>query len=272
LSLWKNRPDITLRCLGRKDIDLAQPDEVRDVLEASEFDILINPAAVSGLEQCLDHPEEAYAVNALSPGVMAAVCEEKGCRLVHFSTDYVFGGETSTRLDEGAVTHPVNIYGRTKEAGEQAILAASPSALICRVSWLFGPGPASHFDSTIERARRGEPMKFITDKFSVPTYTHDIVAWVEALLTNKTAGIYHLCNAGEPESWHSYSKSICQIAQELQLLEHPPQIDSLRLADAHFFRDPRPQHTAMLPQRLISEGIVTPRHWKSAAEDYLKIR
>lgn len=272
LSLWRNHPSFDLQVVNRADLDLSQPEQVKDYLHAQEFDALINPAAVSGLEQCLDNPGLALAVNTLTPSIMAEVCHAKQAQLVHFSTDYVFSGAEDSRLTETAATGPVNTYGRTKLAGEQAVLEASPQALVCRVSWLFGPGPESHFDSTLRRAADGETVSLIADKFSVPTYTHDVVSWTELLLKQRRTGTYHLCNASEPESWHSYGETICALAQKHNLLTQSPNFSPSTLEDAHFFRDPRPRHTAMLPERLINEQIANPRHWKEAAEEYLKIR
>lgn len=279
LSLWKSDDRYDVRVITRQDIDLSKPEEVKCFLRGEEFDLLINPAAMSGLEECLDAPDLACAVNVESPRAMAGICREKGARFVHFSTDYVFSGEDGDGGGNGKCetdpTGAVNVYGSTKLRGEQAVLGANAEALICRVSWLFGPTTPdrpSHFDNVIDRALAGESQNLIADKFSVPTFTHDIVDWVGLLLDRQTSGIYHLCNSGGPESWHSYAEKICHLAQEAG---HEVDVDGLHassMADAHFFREKRPIHTAMLPDRLQKEGIVSPRHWLEAAEVYLKIR
>ena len=289
LSLWGHHDSgYELFVLNRSDLDLSRPREVRSRLDAlwrdGRFDLIVNPAAVSGLEQCLDDPDLAQAVNVDSPRVMAEFCEEKRIRLVHFSTDYVFGGELEGRKTETDQVGPINVYGASKLAGESAVLAACPAALICRVSWLFGPlgsAQASHFDQVLDRAIRDEVQHLIGDKYSVPTYTHDIVAWVQLLLESNGSGIYHLCNAGEPESWLSYAQKVCDLAQRHErdggvgsggddvVLG---QFREISIASADFFRDARPVHTAMVPARLMQEGVVTPRHWLDAAQEYLKIR
>ena len=275
LSLWQNDADLDVRVLTRQEADLAQPDEIARFLREAEFDVLVNPAAMSGLEQCLDAPDEARAVNVDSPKIMAQMCREKGARFVHFSTDYVFGGHEEGRKIETDPASAVNVYGRTKLAGEQAVLDANAEALVCRVSWLFGPASPerpSHFEHVLTRALSGEIQHLIADKYSVPTYTHDIVGWVRILLSNKSSGIYHLCNTGEPESWFSYAEKICTLAQGCGYELGDYQLVRSALDEAHFFRDRRPVFTAMLPGRLESEGLATPRHWLEAAEVYLKIR
>ncbi len=270
LSLWGDDPKYDLSVLTRADADLAQPDILRRVLGEIEFDVLVNPAAMSGLEECLDAAELARKVNTVSPQVMAEVCHEKGAKLVHFSTDYVFAGDVEERKRECDPAQAVNIYGATKLAGEVAVMKASDQALVCRVSWLFGPTSAqrpSHFDHVIERALRGESQYLIGDKYSVPTFTHDIVEWVSKLIDHEASGLYHLCNAGEPESWLSYGKKVCDLAGI-----STSKIQEATLEEADFFREKRPVFTAMLPERLVDEGVATPRHWTEAAQVYLEIR
>jgi len=284
LSLWGaegseggENSEVELRALTRDDLDLACPDGVCGSLEnlwsEGEFDVIVNPAAVSGLEECLDQPELAWAVNVKSPRVMAEFCAQKGIPLVHFSTDYVFDGLRPGRKSEADPVGPMNEYGRSKRAGELAVIAACPEALVCRVSWLFGPSTPdkpSHFDHVLRRAMSGETQRLIADKYSVPTFTYDIVSWVQALLDRSCAGIYHLCNSGEPESWMSYAAVVCELADELGFDVNSQSLEGMPLADASFFRELRPQHTAMVPRRLIDERVAFPRHWQIAAEEYLK--
>ena len=110
-SLWANDPDVTVRPLTRDDADLSQPDTLREILREHDFDTLINPAAVSGLEECLDQPELAHAVNVQAPTVMAEICQEKCARFIHISTDYVFDGLTPGKKSETDPTSPINPAG-----------------------------------------------------------------------------------------------------------------------------------------------------------------
>jgi dTDP-4-dehydrorhamnose reductase len=265
--------------LMREDLNLASPESVRAVLERlwSEggFDGVVNPAAISGLEECLDQPDLARAVNVESPRVMAEFCAEKKIPMVHFSTDYVFDGEREKRLTEGDPAGAINVYGASKLAGERGVLDACPSALVCRVSWLFGPagpGRTSHFENVLTRAISGDVQYLIGDKYSLPTFTHDIVRWVEALLSRGSSGVYHLCNTGEPESWMSYGVKICELAESAGYDVAGARLEEVSMEGASFFRDRRPVHTAMLPVRLIEEEGVVPRHWYEAAKEYLEMR
>lgn len=275
LSLWGRDPDYELITPARQELDLSEPKQVRAFLRRTDFDVLINPAAITNLEVCPDHPELTTRVNTDSPRVMAEVCREKGARLIHFSTDYVFSGEDPGMKTEQDATGPVNMYGESKEAGERAVMAADESALVCRVSWLFGPTPVGrpyHLDNVLKRAEAREQQDLIADKFAMPTYTHDIVDWVELLLQAQTSGIYHLCNSGEPESWYSSAKKVCELAMEAGYELDASRLVPTSIHDAVFFSEKRPVHTAMSPARLVDEGIAQPRHWLEAAALYLKMR
>lgn len=268
-----------LRAASRAQLDLSRPDALAAGLDAIwrqwRFDVLINTAAMSSLEDCLDQPELAQAVNVESPAEMARFAAKRGVRMIHFSTDYVFGGEREGRCYEADEARPRNVYGRTKLEGERRVRSACPEAVIARVSWLFGPlhgAKPTHFDHVLERAASGHEQTLISDKYSVPTFTYDVVEWSERLLQSEHAGVFHLCNAGQPESWFSYGRQICRLAAQAGLPVDGAQLLASSLREAVFFRDPRPVHTAMVPSRLIETGLAHPRHWLEAAGDYLKMR
>ena len=277
----------------RRDLDLSSPQTIKQQLETlwnkNPFDAIINPAAISGLEECLDQPDLAHAVNVKSPQMMAEFCQEKNIQMVHFSTDYVFDGQEKQRKVETDQASPINVYGATKRKGEIAVLSTFPDALIARVSWLFGPskhGKPSHFDNALTKAKSKQTTQLISDKYSVPTSTYDIVHWVSRLIevrnqekntppspTNNPqigTGIYHMCNVGDPESWLSYAQKICSLATSMGFELQPDIFQPIHMEKVDFFREKRPIHTAMHPKRMIDEGILTPRHWLEAAKDYLK--
>ena len=143
ISSWQSNPQVSVQTLTRAEADLGKPGELKDILSSHQFDVLVNAAAMTNLEQRLDSPDKAQAINCESPRVMAASSREKNARFVHFSTDYVFGGCSQGKKTESASPAPVNVYGKTKLAGEQAVLHEYPDAIVARVSWLFG-SPATH--------------------------------------------------------------------------------------------------------------------------------
>ena len=127
----------------------------------------------------------AFRINAEAPGVLAEICNEKDAKLIHFSTDYVFDGEKRAPYTEEDQANPISAYGESKLAGEKKVLAADNGHLVVRVSWVFGPDRPSFIDAMIKRAQQDEKIDAISDKFSTPTYTHDIARDVAAIFRSR---------------------------------------------------------------------------------------
>ena len=163
-------------------LDLANLDGVRGKLGATNFDVLINAAAFTNVDACETERDRAFRINAEAPGVLAEICNEKDAKLIHFSTDYVFDGEKRAPYTEEDQANPISAYGESKLAGEKNVLAAEDGHLVVRVSWVFGPDRPSFVDAMIKRAQQDEKIDAISDKFSTPTYTHDIAEMLARVL------------------------------------------------------------------------------------------
>ena len=145
------------RCWGStaRALDLAQPGMIPAALAGHRFDVLIHPAALTSPDAAEDDPPLAARVNAEAPGVLAEECRRRGARMIHISTDYVFGGQQPGMRHEGDPAQPLGEYGRSKLAGEQAVMDALPAACVLRVCWLYGPGKPGFPEQVIGRARDG---------------------------------------------------------------------------------------------------------------------
>ncbi len=273
--LLKDRAEVVE--VRRRDVDLEDGEKLEQLLRRQEFDVLINAAAISGLEACLDAPGAARAVNVEAPRIMAQACHDRGVKMVQISTDYVFDGYREGRWDEACDAFPINVYGKTKRAAEVAVMAADGTALVARVSWLFGRGRASFVDQVIDAYLSGESKVCIGDKFSVPNYCDDLVASLWQVIERDGSGILHLCCDAEPESWYSYGCKVIDALNECKNgdnkekkgVEKRVLLES-KLADASFFREPRPRYTAMVSLRLQQEFGVKMRSWEEAMRDYLQ--
>lgn len=253
--------------LPRTRFDLADPDGMARVLEGLDCDIFLNPAGVTGLEACLDDPALAQRVNADAPGEIAAWATRRGVRLIHFSTDYVLGGREPGLHDETATPEPLSDYARTKHAGEQAVLA-QPGTCVMRVSWVFGPEKAALVDTVRAKALAGEPLAAVADKFSLPTFTADLAAWVLAVAKSELTGIVHACNSGAPVSWHDLAEEVVRGLHDSGQLRVRPEITRQALAETASFRAVRPRHTAMATPRLSALLGTAPRPWQAALAEY----
>ena len=254
---------------GRGELDLSRPESVVGVLRGKDFDLLINCAGITSPDACERQPELAQRVNAESPAAMAAECQRRGARMIQISTDYVFGGETADLLDEASPAEPVNHYGQTKREAEVAVLSACPSALVVRVSWLFGSG-SSFPDQILREAREGKEIEAIGDKWSVPTSVHAIAEWLEKLWDTKPliTGPLHLCNSGSA-TWQSYGQTVVDLAHEIGLLDHRIEVKGNRLDDFPHFIARRPRHTLMSNARLSAILGHEIRSWQEALREWL---
>lgn len=253
--------------LPRARFDLADPVGMARVLAGLDCDVFLNPAGVTGLEACLDDPALAQRVNADAPGEIAAWAAGRGVRLIHFSTDYVLGGREPGLHDETAIPEPLSDYARTKLAAEVAVLA-QPGACVMRVSWVFGPEKAALVDTIRAKALAGEPLAAVADKFSLPTFTTDLAAWVLAVAKAELTGIVHACNSGAPASWHDLAEAVVRGLHDSGQLRARPEITRQALAETASFRAARPQHTAMATPRLTALLGTAPRSWQSALAEY----
>lgn len=255
---------------GRGTLDLSRPETLAQELRQVDFDLAINAAAVTSPDVCEEDPALAMRVNAEAAGIVAKVCADRGLRFVHISTDYVFDGNGCVFLNESAPAHAVNVYGRSKREGERAVLAANADALIARVSWLFGPGGGGVPETAIDRARRGQPLGFIEDKWSAPTSTTDIARWLERFLKDLSgvSGLLHLCNTGAA-TWRDYAQVSLDLAHRHGLLDEAYATHGLKLRDFPQFRAARPPFTVMSNARLSFLLGKTPRNWQSALEEHI---
>lgn len=239
---------------------LEQAEAVSDLVLASGAGLVVNCAAISGLEACGDDALQAHLVNAVAPAAMALACRHTGARFVHLSTDYVLCGQKAGLKDESARCRPINCYGESKREGELQVLEALPDAVVARVSWVCGnPGKPSFVESMVARALTGQPLAAVGDKYSLPTDAADIARAVLALGAGEYCGIIHLTSTGEPLSWRECALLALQTAVEQGALPEVPAVEAQKLAEVPFFREPRPRHTAMSSARLTAElGVPMP--------------
>lgn len=252
----------------RADLDLEQPETIAEKLSRHDFDVLLNPAGLTSPDVCEAQPAKAQLVNTHAPQALAEVCHARGARMIHFSTDYVFGGERQPWGEDDETT-PINVYGRTKRAGELSVLRASPDALVARVSWLFGPDKASHPDQMIERALQSAEITAVEDKFSAPTSTADVCEWAAHFMAHPHAGVLHWCNSGVA-SWHSWGEAALEIVARMGVPVQTTKVKPIQLAELTQLQARRPRLTQMNNERLQRWLGREVRHWHAALEEYLR--
>ncbi len=270
-----------------EQLDLSDEKQITDWISPLDFDVLINTAAFTNVDLCETQRDQALRINAQAPKLFAEICTQKNAKLIHFSTDYVFDGEKREPYTEEDPANPVNVYGESKRAGEKNVLDAGPQHLVVRVSWVFGPDRPSFVDAIIERARKEEHVEAIADKFSTPTYTHDIAEMLLIFLnahehrprtpqrgvpTNIAAdyrGILHFANTGEC-SWQEYAQFALDCCHSSGIPLKAKKVGALKLREMKDWIARRPVYSVLSTAKFASLTGTPPRTWRDAVADYIE--
>ncbi len=252
----------------RRQLDLGQLDRVRSALSKAKFDLLINCAALTNVDYCESHREEAFVVNAEAPRLLAEIANEKSAKLLHFSTDYVFDGKKTDPYVEEDKAIPLSVYGESKLEGERRVLEVSSQHLVVRLSWVFGPDKPSFIDQIIQRARENDVVTAVADKFSAPTYTIDVANWLRLAIDKNANGILHLANNGEC-SWQEWAQYAVDVCRSLGIPLKAERVGAVSLADMRNFVAQRPVHTVLSSAKFTTLTGVQPRHWREAVAEYI---
>ena len=265
---WSDREDFSLIEYPRAELNLTRPEQIESILARTDFDLLINAAAYTQVDDAEVQPALANVVNATAAGIIADHCAARRARLVHFSTDYVFDGTSPRPYTETDPAHPISAYGRSKLAGEHRVAAASPHHLIIRLAWLFGPGRDAFPEWVLSQALRHPEVRVVSDKTGSPTYSEDVPAWIQALLATPAAGIIHLVN-GPACTWLDYAQGVLATAHAAAwpLLTHRP--TPVSLASLPGLTAPRPVQSALSTARFTALTHLTPRPWHEAMAQHL---
>ena len=213
----------TLNALGeviatdRKTLDLLNLNAIRETIRSVQPTLIVNVAAYTAVDMAESQPELAMAINGIAPGIIAEEAKKLNCTFVHYSTDYVFDGAKRTPYVESDAPNPLNVYGRSKLAGEQAIIAAGASHLIFRTSWVYS-SRGSNFLLTLKRLlREKKELRIVDDQIGAPTWSRDIAEGTVRALGHylkqnqqrkeEMTGVYHLTAAGET-TWYGFAAAI----------------------------------------------------------------
>ncbi len=238
---------------------LEDAEAVSEMVLGSGAELVVNCAAISGLEACGDDPLRAHLINAVAPAAMALACRHTGARFVHLSTDYVLDGRRDGLKDESAKCRPACVYAESKREGELQVQEAWAESIIARVSWICGnPAKPGFAESVVAKALAGYSLAAIADKTSLPTDAEDIARVVLALASAGAKGVFHVCSRGEPMSWWDCARVALDEAVQGGMLPSVPEVGPQKLDEVSFFREPRPRHTAMVSTRLAAFGISMP--------------
>jgi dTDP-4-dehydrorhamnose reductase len=219
-ELNRSLPQLGALCApDRRELDLLNPDSVRRAIRGARPQLIVNAAAYTAVDAAENDESKAYAINAEAPALLAAEAKRLNALLVHYSTDYVFDGTKRLPYCETDETNPLNVYGKSKLAGEQAIRSSGASYLIFRTAWVYANRGRNFLLTILRLAAEHEELRIVCDQTGAPTCASDIAAATTKILTDihrpgkcqsfasAINNTYHLTAAGET-SWYNFAKEI----------------------------------------------------------------
>jgi dTDP-4-dehydrorhamnose reductase len=245
------------------ELDITSPGAVDSFFSRHKPDLVFNCAAMTNVDGCEGDEESAYRVNALGPRNLAVASRKHGSRLLHVSTDYVFDGLGTRPYVETDEPAPNTAYGRTKLAGEKAVLDSCEGSCICRTAWLYGYVGNNFVKTMLRLARENGRLKVVGDQVGNPTSAVDLAYQLALLGASRESGIFHCTCGGDPVSWHAFAERIVQRAGLAVPVESCTTGEFARLAK-------RPAYSA-LENRHLEETIGNSmRDWKEALDSFLE--
>ena len=252
-----------VHAFDHKTLDIADVSVVNSRLSELKPDVVFNCAAWTDVDGCESDPERAQRANAFGPQILAATCRNLGALLITISTDYVFDGARDGFYTQRDHPNPISVYGRFKLEGERLAQSAYGRTIVIRSGYIFGAGGTNFLSTVLERARRGERLKAISDMTGTPTYAPDLAARLRELAELDLPGIYHVVNAGDGVTFEAFARTALKLGGvDAALLTSTTLAELKRPA-------PRPRNSKL--RCLLSKAIgLTPlRDWEAALEDFV---
>jgi len=255
--------------VGRKELDLSTENGIAHYFEGDAFDIIINCAAYTAVDKAEEELGLANQVNHIAVSQLAQIAKNQQAKLIHVSTDYVFDGKSDKPYMETDETNPINVYGRTKLAGEKALQETMPTdAIIIRTSWVYSEHGNNFVKTMLRLGKQRDELNVVSDQMGSPTYATDLAGVILEIIQNKSfkeAGratqIYHYSNEGEI-SWHEFAKEILKIAK-IDCKVNPI------VTEQYPTPAQRPKNTSMNKNKIIKIFNANPAPWKDSLEKCL---
>jgi dTDP-4-dehydrorhamnose reductase len=243
-----------------QDFDIASADDCRSMVEDNHPDMVINAVAFTDVDGCEAHRDKCFAVNADGVGNVALACRDRGIKIVHFGTDYVFDGAKGLPYCESDACRPMNVYGEAKLAGEKALFNITDNFLLVRTAWLYGARGKNFVKTIMEKAKSTKRLEVVDDQIGSPTYACDLAGAVKRLIEDDGAGIYHITNGGSC-SWYEFAQAILEYAGLIDVEVKPIKSDKLARPAI------RPCYSVLDSSEFYRITVMAMRPWRAALRD-----
>ncbi|MBN1474412.1 MAG: dTDP-4-dehydrorhamnose reductase [Syntrophaceae bacterium] len=266
--------------MDKEEIDIVSAKDCKNAIAEVNPEIVINAAAFTNVDGCETARDACFAVNAEAVKNICEACRGRNIKIIHFSTDYVFDGTATKPYEENDKCNPISTYGASKLAGERYLQSLSDNYLLIRTSWLYGVNGKNFVRTILEKANakhfiqdtmaktgaiQEHPaiLTVVDDQIGSPTYTKDLAAAVDLLISQNQSGIFHVTNRGHC-SWYEFAIRILKEAGVDNVEVKPIKTSQLKSPAM------RPAYSVLSMQKFISLTGKTPQPWQLALQDYLK--
>jgi dTDP-4-dehydrorhamnose reductase len=248
---------------GSRDADVRNRAQLRALFTRVRPEWTVLAAAYTDVDGCEKNPEMAHEVNCAGAGNVARAARECGSRLLFVSTDYVFDGKKTAPYETSDLPRPINVYGRTKAAGEALVRAILPEACIVRTAWLFGVAGKCFPNTILRLAEKQREISVVADQYGSPTFNRDLARAMVHLCRSSARGTLHVTNSGHC-SWHELAEELVRSAGLREVAVKP-------IASDEFTRPAtRPKNSVLSPASLRRRYGITLPAWQEAVQRYLR--
>jgi len=254
--------------IDRQELDFSQPDQVAEGIAAHRADWVINCAAYTHVDKAEQEQELAFRVNRDSAKAVAEGVASYGGRLLHVSTDFIFGGEQSHPYAEDDPAHPVGVYGQSKWEGEQAVQAVMPDAVILRTAWVYGSHGHNFVKTMLRLAAEREELRVVDDQIGTPAWTADITRALLSLIEVDARAVFNFTNEGVA-SWYDFASEIIAVARDLGFPLKVKKISPIPSVD---FPTPatRPAYSVLSKVRIRQVLDYPIPHWRDSLREMMQ--
>lgn len=263
--------DHDVQFASHEEIDLLSIEKLEHSLKEISYDILINTAAYTAVDKAESEKDKAFQINALAVGKLAQVSHQKSAKVIHISTDYVYGDMGDKLLTEESLTSPINHYGFSKLAGENFLKESGVSHLILRTSWVYSPWGVNFVKTMLKLGLNHEEIKVVSDQIGSPTYSvhlaQAIFQIIEKWYSPKQDGVYNLTGA-ETCSWYEFAQGIFSFAEEQN---YPLKLKKLMpiLSRDYPVAAKRPLNSRLSQKKIIETFNIQMPTWKEGLKECL---
>ena len=272
--------NFTLYSTTRKQLDLKETDKIKEVIKAVKPEVIINATAYTAVDQAELDSKEAFYLNETVPSILAEECIKNSAFLIHYSTDYVFDGKKNTPYNENDKTAPLNVYGRSKLKGEEAIQNSGANFFIFRTSWVYSNQKKNFLQTIIKLADSNKELNIVNDQFGTPTWSRFIAEQTTKILCQanqknkfqeylqERKGLYHLTAKGYT-NWHELTNFFLKEYAKLFPSKAIPQVYPIPSSEFPQ-KAKRPQNSKLSIKKISQNFNLELPNWDTCVKEYLK--